>query len=138
MTDQPTGGNQTNRDLAADEQPAEEEERRIPDESALMGRNGVEEEILAELARAQGILSGPPRLTTPTHLVRKSDGTGCVWFPGCYQKAGAGRAARQWPAALTVRTAMSRARHRRLQPRLCPLADVTRSGITFYCCVPVS
>ena len=59
MTDQSSRDNESNRDLAADEQPVEQEDRRIPDESTLMGRNGVEEEVLAELARAEGMMSDP-------------------------------------------------------------------------------
>jgi hypothetical protein len=59
MTDQLSRDDESNPDIAATEQPAGEEERRIPDESTLMGRNGVEEEVLAELARAEGIMSDP-------------------------------------------------------------------------------
>ncbi len=59
MTDQLSRDDESNPDIAATEQPAGEDERRIPDESSLMGRNGVEEEVLAELARAEGIMSDP-------------------------------------------------------------------------------
>ena len=57
MTDQVSPDDESNPDIAATERPAGEEERRIPDESILMGRNGVEEEVLAELARAVGMIS---------------------------------------------------------------------------------
>jgi hypothetical protein len=65
MTDQSSRDNQSNRDLAGDEQPVEQEDRRIPDESTLMGRNGVEEEVLAELARAEGMMSDPSAADDP-------------------------------------------------------------------------
>jgi hypothetical protein len=59
MTDQLSREDESNPDIAAPEQPAGEEAGRIPDESTLMGRNGVEEEVLAELARAEGMMSDP-------------------------------------------------------------------------------
>ncbi|MGA7911008.1 MAG: hypothetical protein WCC30_05600 [Candidatus Dormiibacterota bacterium] len=59
ITDQVSRDDESNPDSAATEQSAGDEERRIPDESTLMGRSGVEEEVLAELARAEGILSDP-------------------------------------------------------------------------------
>jgi len=59
MTDQLSRDNESNPDLAAKERPDEEEKTPIPDESTLMGRNGVEDEVLAELARAEGIMSDP-------------------------------------------------------------------------------
>ena len=42
---------------AEDDQSAELEEDRLPDESTLLGATGVEEEVLAELARAEAKLS---------------------------------------------------------------------------------
>ncbi len=52
MTDQPPEQD------AADEE-APEEDDRIPDESTLMGKGGVEAEVLAELARAEGKMNDP-------------------------------------------------------------------------------
>lgn len=59
MADQLSRDDESNPVIAATEQPGGEEESRIPDESTLMGRNGVEVEVLAELARAEGIISDP-------------------------------------------------------------------------------
>jgi len=53
MTDQPP-----EQEPDADE-PSEERDDRIPDESTLMGKGGVEEEVLAELARAEGKMNDP-------------------------------------------------------------------------------
>ena len=47
------------------EPPAEEEHEPIPDESTLLGRVGVEAEVLAELARAEGKLSDPTATEDP-------------------------------------------------------------------------
>ena len=44
-------------DAEADETEAPLPEDEPPDESTLMGKSGVEEEVLAELARAEGELS---------------------------------------------------------------------------------
>jgi len=52
VTDQPP-----DQDAAEDEAP--EERDRIPDESTLMGKGGVEAEVLAELARAEGKMNDP-------------------------------------------------------------------------------
>ncbi len=38
---------------------ASEDDDRIPDESTLMGATGVEAEVLAELARAEGKMNDP-------------------------------------------------------------------------------
>lgn len=53
MTDQPP-----EQEPDADEA-SEEQGDRIPDESTLMGKGGVEEEVLAELARAEGKMNDP-------------------------------------------------------------------------------
>ena len=52
MTDQP----QEQGDAGDD---ASEEDERIPDESTLLGASGVEAEVLAELARAEGRMNDP-------------------------------------------------------------------------------
>ncbi len=41
------------------------DEDRIPDESTLMGRTGVEEEVLAELARAEAKMRDPSLTNDP-------------------------------------------------------------------------
>ena len=38
---------------------ASEDSRPIPDESTLLGKSGVQEEVLAELARAEAEMSNP-------------------------------------------------------------------------------
>ena len=53
MTDQPP-----EEEPDADEA-SEQQDDRIPDESTLMGKGGVEEEVLAELARAEGKMNDP-------------------------------------------------------------------------------
>lgn len=59
MTDQaPT-------DNTSEEQPAEARGDREPDESTLLGKFGVEEEVLAELARAEARLSDPSAADDP-------------------------------------------------------------------------
>jgi hypothetical protein len=49
----------------AAEEPATEDEERIPDESTLMGRSGVEDEIRAELARAEAKMNDPSGADDP-------------------------------------------------------------------------
>lgn len=58
MTDQKPGDDPQSADDQTDEDSAVEDER-IPDESTLIGAKGVEEEVLAELARAEAKLSDP-------------------------------------------------------------------------------
>jgi hypothetical protein len=57
MTDQKTDDDAQNGD--EDDEDLEAEDERIPDESTLVGAEGVEEEVLAELARAEAKLSDP-------------------------------------------------------------------------------
>ena len=57
MTNDASRDNASNLDTTSDEQSGEAEDKRIPDESTLMGRSGVEEEVLAELARAEATMS---------------------------------------------------------------------------------
>ena len=57
ITNDASRDNDSNLDTASDEQSGEAEDKRIPDESTLMGRSGVEEEVLAELARAEARMS---------------------------------------------------------------------------------
>jgi hypothetical protein len=57
MTNEASRDNDSNLDTTSDEQSGEAKDKRIPDESGLMGRSGVEEEVLAELARAEARMS---------------------------------------------------------------------------------
>jgi hypothetical protein len=59
MTDQAPTEN------TAVEQQAEARDDREPDESTLLGESGVEEEVLAELARAEARLSDPSAADDP-------------------------------------------------------------------------
>jgi hypothetical protein len=59
MTDTATPGDGTSHDDGPGEVPADEVHEPIPDESTLLGKVGVEEEVLAELARAEAKLSDP-------------------------------------------------------------------------------
>jgi hypothetical protein len=54
-----TPADQTDLDDGSEGTAAEDEHERIPDESTLLGRVGVEEEVLAELARAEAKLNDP-------------------------------------------------------------------------------
>jgi len=58
VTDQPPRDDAAGLDDGGTE-PAGAEDDRIPDESILVGAEGVEEEVLAELARAEAKLSDP-------------------------------------------------------------------------------
>ncbi len=57
MTNEASPDNDSNLGTTSDKQSGEAKDRRIPDESSLMGRSGVEEEVLAELARAEARMS---------------------------------------------------------------------------------
>ena len=57
MTNDASRDNPSNLDTTSDERSGEAEDKRIPDESTLMGGSGVEEEVLAELARAEATMS---------------------------------------------------------------------------------
>jgi hypothetical protein len=50
---------------AGDDAAETEEHEPIPDESTLMGVSGVEAEVLAELARAEGEMSDPSAPDNP-------------------------------------------------------------------------
>jgi hypothetical protein len=50
---------------ASDDAAETEEHESIPDESTLMGVSGVEAEVLAELARAEGEMSDPSAPDNP-------------------------------------------------------------------------
>lgn len=54
-----TPGDETDADLGTEGTPATEVDEPIPDESILLGRVGVEDEVLAELARAEAKMSDP-------------------------------------------------------------------------------
>ena len=58
VTDQPARDDAAGIDKP-DAEPVGNDDDRIPDESTLVGAEGVEEEVLAELARAQAKLSDP-------------------------------------------------------------------------------
>jgi hypothetical protein len=57
MTNEASHDNASDLNTTSDEQSVEAKDKRIPDESSLMGRSGVEEEVLAELARAEATMS---------------------------------------------------------------------------------
>ncbi len=57
MTNEASSDNAPSLDTTCDERSGEATDERIPDESGLMGRSGVEEEVLAELARAEARMS---------------------------------------------------------------------------------
>ena len=54
-----TPGNETDLDEGSEGTATGEVDEPIPDESTLLGRVGVEDEVLAELARAEAKLSDP-------------------------------------------------------------------------------
>jgi len=54
-----TLADETDPDDGSEGAAAEDEDARIPDESTLLGKGGVEEEVLAELARAEAKLNDP-------------------------------------------------------------------------------
>ena len=54
-----TPADETDRDDGSEGAAAEDKDARIPDESTLLGKSGVEEEVLAELARAEAKLHDP-------------------------------------------------------------------------------
>jgi hypothetical protein len=60
-----TPGNATDLDDGSEGTPAGEVDEHIPDESTLLGRVGVEEEVLAELARAEAKMSDPSATDDP-------------------------------------------------------------------------
>jgi len=57
MTNEASRDNASNLETTSDERSGEAQDKRIPDESSLVGRSGVEEEVLAELARAEARMS---------------------------------------------------------------------------------
>jgi hypothetical protein len=59
MTDAAMPPDQPDSANAGDDDSDEEPSNAPPDESTLMGRGGVEEEVLAELARAEGEMNDP-------------------------------------------------------------------------------
>jgi hypothetical protein len=59
MSDTATPGDDTGLDVSDQQVPADDVHESIPDESRLLGRVGIEEEVLAELARAEAKLSDP-------------------------------------------------------------------------------
>jgi hypothetical protein len=54
-----TSADETDPDDGSEGTAADEPDEPVPDESTLLGRVGVEEEVLAELARAEAKLSDP-------------------------------------------------------------------------------
>jgi hypothetical protein len=59
MSDTAAPGDDTGLDDSDEALPADDVREPIPDESSLLGKVGVEEEVLAELARAEAKLSDP-------------------------------------------------------------------------------
>jgi hypothetical protein len=59
MSDTGAPGDDTDLDVSDDAVPADDSHEPIPDESTLLGKVGVEEEVLAELARAEAKMSDP-------------------------------------------------------------------------------
>jgi hypothetical protein len=59
MSDTAVPGDETDLDDNLGEDPDESVREPVPDESILLGKVGVEEEILAELARAEAKMSNP-------------------------------------------------------------------------------
>lgn len=60
-----TPDNETDLDDSSEGTAAGEVDEPIPDESTLLGRVGVEEEMLAELARAEAKMSDPSAADDP-------------------------------------------------------------------------
>jgi hypothetical protein len=65
MSDTAVPGDETDLDDNPGEDPAESVHEPVPDESILLGKVGVEEEILAELARAEAKMSDPSAPNDP-------------------------------------------------------------------------
>jgi hypothetical protein len=59
MSDTAAPGEATGPDDSPGDVPDDEVHEPIPDESTLLGKVGVEEEVLAELARAEAKMSDP-------------------------------------------------------------------------------